>query len=255
MLRSTIVTMNSEDPIPSNLARVQQEIASAAREAGRDPADVRLLPVSKTVPAERLRLALDAGARRFGENKVQEARDKATALADTGAEWVIIGHLQTNKAKYVARFAAEVQSIDRLDVARALDQRLQVEGRSLDVLVQVNTSGETSKYGVEPDNAESLVRELAGLDSLRVRGLMTLAVFSDDKARVRACFRRLRELRDRLRDSAPPGIELDALSMGMSGDYELAIAEGSTEVRVGTAIFGKRETPDSHYWPGSASDA
>lgn len=245
--------MDTTDPIAANLARVRDDIAAAARAAGRDPADVHLLPVSKTVPAERLRLALAAGARRFGENKVQEARAKAEALADTGAEWVIIGHLQTNKAKYVARFASEVQSVDRLDIARALDRRLQHEGRALDVLVQVNTSGEASKYGVEPERAGELVRGLAGLDTLRVRGLMTLAVFADDRERVRACFRRLRALRDRLRAEAPAGIALDALSMGMSGDYDVAIAEGSTEVRVGTAIFGARETPDSHYWPDAQS--
>ncbi len=244
--------MTESDPIAENLARVNEEIAAAARAADRDPATVRLLPVSKTVPAERLRHAIAAGARRFGENKVQEASDKAEALADVAPDWVIIGHLQSNKAKYVARFASEVQSIDRIKVARALDERLQAEGRSLDVLVQVNTSGEASKFGVEPERAPELIHALADLDTLRVRGLMTLAVFSDDHDRVRACFRSLRELRDRLRDSAPAGIGLDELSMGMSGDYALAIAEGSTEVRVGTAIFGKRDTPDSQYWPGAA---
>jgi len=246
--------MTHDDSIAANLARVQEQIANAARTAGRSPDSVRLLPVSKTVPAERLRHAIAAGARRFGENKVQEAREKAEALADEALDWVIIGHLQSNKAKYVARFASEVQSIDRVRVARALDERLQVEGRSLDVLVQVNTSGEESKYGVEPAKAAALVRELAAFDTLRVRGLMTLAVFSEESERVRACFRRLRELRDRLRDEAPDGVALDELSMGMSGDYALAIEEGSTEVRVGTAIFGARPTPDSHYWPGGAPE-
>jgi len=244
--------MIEDDPVAGNLARVRERIDRAARDAGRDPGGVRLLPVSKTVPAERLRQAIAAGACRFGENKVQEARQKAEALADADPDWVIIGHLQTNKAKYVARFARELQSIDRLKLARALDERLQAEGRSMDVLVQVNTSGETSKYGVEPDATGDLLQAMAGLDTLRVRGLMTLAVFSDDHERVRACFRRLRELRDRLRADAPAGVGLDELSMGMSGDYALAIAEGATEVRVGTAIFGPRTTPDSHYWPGSA---
>lgn len=244
--------MDTQNPIAANLHEVEQRIAAAARGAGREPAEVRLLPVSKTVPVERIRQAVAAGVRRLGENKVQEAHEKAEALAEEGLDWVVIGHLQSNKAKYVARFADEVQSIDRPKVARALDERLQAEGRPMDVLVQVNTSGEASKYGVEPDSADRLLREIAGLGSLRVRGLMTLALFSDDQDRVRACFRRLRALRDRLRDSAPDGVCLDRLSMGMSGDYELAIAEGSTEVRVGTAVFGKRPTPDSHYWPDIA---
>lgn len=247
--------MNADTSIADNLAAVRQRIAAAARNAGRDENSVRLLPVSKTVPVERLRQAIAAGIDRFGENKVQEAREKAEALADAAPTWVIIGHLQTNKVKHVARFASEVQSIDRLKVARALEDRLQAEGRGLDVLVQVNTSGEASKYGVEPEHAAALVRELAAFDALRVRGLMTLAVFSADHERVRSCFRMLRELRDRLRDDVPAGVSLEGLSMGMSGDYALAIEEGSTEVRVGTAIFGARPTPDSHYWPGTPSES
>ena len=232
--------MSPEDPIAENLARVRDQIADSARASGRSPATVRLLPVSKTVPSERLRHAIAAGVRRFGENRVQEAREKAEALNDEALDWVIIGHLQTNKAKYVARFAAEVQSIDRFDVAATLDRRLQQEGRTLDVLLQINTSGEASKFGVEPAGAEALLQAVAGLDTLRVRGLMTLAVHSEDRERVRACFRGLRELRDRLQADAPPGVALNELSMGMSGDYDLAIAEGSTEVRIGSAIFGAR---------------
>jgi hypothetical protein len=242
------------DSIAANLARVRDRIAVAAREAGRDPGSVRLLPVSKTVSAECLRHAIAAGLDRFGENRVQEARDKVAALAQEDLDWVVIGHLQTNKAKYVARFASEVQSIDRLKVARALDARLQAEGRGLDVLIQVNTSGEPSKYGVEPTAASTLLHEISRLPSLRVRGLMTLALFSADPDRIRVCFRCLRQLRDRLRDQAPDGVNLDTLSMGMSPDYELAIAEGATEVRIGTAIFGQRPTSDSFYWPGSASE-
>lgn len=244
----------NQDSIAANVARVQQRIAAAARDAGRDPGSVDLLPVSKTVPADRLRHAIAAGLHRFGENRVQEAREKAVALADENLDWVVIGHLQTNKARYVARFASEVQSIDRLKVAHALDARLQAEGRGLDVLIQVNTSGEASKYGAEPEAAGTLLHELSRLPSLRVRGLMTLALFSADHHRVRACFRRLRELRDHLCDQAPDGVDLDRLSMGMSPDYELAIAEGATEVRVGTAIFGQRPTSDSYYWPGSAPE-
>ena len=236
--------------IAGNLAEVRARIARAAIAAQRDPAEVRLLPVSKTVPAERMRAAFAAGVTRFGENKVQEARRKSEALADLGVSWSIIGHLQTNKARYVARFAAEVQSLDSIKLAEALDRRLQFENRQLDVLVQVNTSGEESKYGLPPESVAGVLRELPAFSTLRVRGLMTLAVFSADEARVRACFRRLRELRDRLRQEAPSGVSLDELSMGMSGDFELAIAEGATVVRVGQAIFGPRPLPDSAYWPG-----
>src|SRR5690606_31195300 len=188
-------------------------------------------------------------------NKVQEARRKHDELSDLDISWSVIGHLQTNKAKYVAAFAAEFQALDSLRVAEELDRRLQSSGRGLDVLVQVNTSGEPSKFGLAPDDVAAFVAQLRPFSALRVRGLMTLAEFSADTERVRACFVRLRELRDRLRESAPEGIGLEELSMGMSGDFELAIAEGATVVRVGTAIFGRRPTPDSHYWPRSAPAA
>ncbi|WP_081677667.1 YggS family pyridoxal phosphate-dependent enzyme [Novilysobacter defluvii] len=234
-----------------NLASVQERIAAACKSVGRDPSSVRLLPVSKTVDEARLRLAYEAGCRQLGENKVQEAAHKAEALADLpGLRWSVIGHLQTNKAKVVARFADEFQALDRLRVAEVLDRRLQAEGRGLDVLVQVNTSGEASKFGLPPEEVEAFVRQLPAFSSLRVRGLMTLAAFSADPDRVRPCFVRLRELRDRLRQDAPDGVAMDELSMGMSGDFELAITEGATTVRVGQAIFGPRATPDSHYWPG-----
>ena len=236
--------------ITANLASIQARIHAACAACGRDPAEVRLLPVSKTVPAERLHFAYDVGIRLLGENKVQEAYDKWQALsALPGLQWAVIGHLQSNKVKYVARFAAEFQALDSLDIAEALDRRLQQEGRSLDVFIQINTSDEPQKYGMAPDAAEAFVRALPAYSALRPRGLMTLALFSDDHEAVRRCFIRLRELRDRLRDVNPA---LEELSMGMSGDFELAIAEGATTVRVGQAIFGARKTPDSEYWPGLA---
>ena len=235
--------------LPSRLQSVHQRMARAAHAAGRDPADIRLLPISKTQPAETLRQAHHAGLRRFGENKVQELCGKAETLHDLDLDWVLVGHLQSNKVKQVVAHCAEFQALDSLKLAAALDRRLQQAGRTLDVLVQVNTSGETSKYGVAPDALLAFARELPHFSALRVRGLMTLAHFSATEAVVRPCFRRLREWRDVLRQQGPPDLCWDELSMGMSGDFEWAIAEGSTTVRVGQALFGPRRTPDSHYWP------
>ncbi|HET9817920.1 MAG TPA: YggS family pyridoxal phosphate-dependent enzyme [Rhodanobacteraceae bacterium] len=247
---TTYTTANTVEEFRQHLADVHARIDAACARVGRDSASVRLLPVSKTVPEGRIRNACAAGCRTLGENKVQEAHRKWQAMSDlSDVRWAIIGHLQTNKAKLVAEFAAEFQALDSLRVADALDKRLQALGRTLDVLVQVNTSGEESKFGLPPDAVEAFVKKLPAYSALRVRGLMTLALFSDDANKVRPCFVRLRELRDRLRQSAPGGITMDDLSMGMSGDFELAIEEGSTIVRVGQAIFGARKTPDSAYWP------
>lgn len=236
--------------IKNNLATVKQNIAAACVRAGRDPSSVRLLPVTKTVPAERLRLAHAAGCLEMGENKIQEAREKSEVLKDLDIKWAIIGHLQTNKAKYLARFANEFQALDSLKVAAELDKRLQIEGRAMDVYVQVNSSGEASKFGLAPDDVRAFVDQLPNYSSLRIKGLMTLAIFSTDHVRVRECFIKMRNIRNMLRQEAPSTLSFDELSMGMSGDYELAIEEGATVVRVGQAIFGKRPLPDSHYWPG-----
>lgn len=237
--------MTAVDTMAGRLAQIQQRIASACERAGRSPDSVTLLPVSKTFGEDAIREAMALGLSRYGENKTQEIRQKATALAGLGLQWVLIGHLQTNKARDAARDAAEVQSLDRVELAEALHRRLTNEGRTLDVLVQVKTSSEPSKYGMDPaDVADFLRRVATDFPTLRVQGLMTLAVNSPDPAEVRACFRALRELRDRLRQENLPGVSLDRLSMGMSGDFELAIEEGSTEVRIGSAIFGARHYPD-----------
>ena len=243
-------TATTVDEFRRNLADVRARVERAASEAGRDPAGIRVLPVSKTVPEERIRLAYEAGATALGENKVQEATRKARALEDLPIDWAVIGHLQTNKAKDVARYASEFHALDSPRVAEALDRRLQALGRGMDVFVQVNTSAEENKYGLAPAEVADFVSQLPAYTSLRVRGLMTLAEFTTDVERVRGCFRRLRTLRDELRHTAPDDVHLDELSMGMSGDYEVAIAEGATIVRVGQAIFGPRDTPDSAYWPG-----
>jgi pyridoxal phosphate enzyme (YggS family) len=236
--------------IKKNLATVKQRIADTCQRIGRDPSSVRLLPVTKTVPAERLRIAFAAGCHEMGENKIQEAREKSEALQDLDIKWAIIGHLQTNKAKYLARFANEFQALDSLKVAEELDKRLQNEGRAIDVYVQVNSSGEASKFGLPPEEVRAFVQQLPNYSSLRIKGLMTLAIFSTDHDRVRECFVKMRDIQAMLRQEAPAGLSFDELSMGMSGDYELAIEEGATVVRVGQAIFGKRPLPDSHYWPG-----
>lgn len=247
-------TATTTEDFRHNLAQVRARIEAACKRAGRDPESVRLLPVSKTVDEARIRNAYAAGCRVLGENKVQEAQWKSAAMADLeDLRWAIIGHLQTNKAKHVARFASEFHALDNLRAASTLDRRLQLEGRSLRVYVQVNTSGEESKYGLAPDKVAAFVQELPAFSSLEVCGLMTLAMFSSDTERVRKCFIELRELRDRMRQDAPDGIGMDELSMGMSGDYEVAIEEGATVVRVGQAIFGARATPDSAYWPAPHS--
>ncbi len=221
-------------------AQVRRRVDEACRQAGRDPAAVGILPVSKTFGPELIRAAVALGLHRFGENKVQEIRDKSPALADCAIEWVMIGHLQTNKARDVARLVSEVQSLDRPELAEALERRLQQEGRAIDVLVQVKTSPEPSKYGLPPEQLPDFLARLRGHDTLRVRGLMTLATQSSDPAQVRGCFRLLRQLRDQAQSR---GHDLPRLSMGMSGDFPLAIAEGATEVRIGTAIFGQRAYP------------
>ena len=226
--------------VADNLARVRERIDAACDRAGREPAEVRLMAVSKTQDAEVVREAYDAGLRLFGENRVQEAVDKAAALAGyPDLQWAMIGHLQTNKAREVAGFAREFHALDSVKVAEALNRRLHDTSRELDVFLQVNSSGEPQKFGLPPDQIESFAREVAAFGALRVRGLMTLAVFSDDQDAVAACFARMRALQDELRVAEVPG-RYDELSMGMSGDFELAISYGATTVRVGEAIFGPR---------------
>lgn len=230
-----------------NREAVRARIAAACARSGRSVPDVRLMIVTKTVPAHILRLVHPAGLPDAGENKLQEARDKQALLADLPIRWSIIGHLQTNKAKYLVRFASEFHALDSLRLADALNRRLEAEGRDLDVFIQVNTSGEASKFGLHPDDLMPFAERLADYPRLRPRGLMTLAVFSADAHRVRPCFRLLRTLRDRAATADP---RITGLSMGMSGDFEIAIEEGATVVRVGQAIFGARPGGDAHYWPG-----
>ncbi len=230
-----------EQAIQDRVSALEERIVAACRRAGRPRDQVRLLPVSKTKPGSALAEAMECGFRRFGENRVQEIVAKQAYLPE--AEFALIGHLQTNKAAKAAELAVEFQALDSLRVAAALDRKLQTLGRSLDVLVEVNTSGEDSKFGLTPEQVMEFCGQLKDFDSLNPIGLMTIAMPSTDEEVVGACFDQLAELRNRLRAEAVASSSWDELSMGMSNDFELAIAHGSTCIRVGTAIFGSRPAP------------
>lgn len=244
-------TCATKAELAANLAEVTAKISAAAQAADRDPASVRLLPVTKTMGAEVITWLAELRPGMVGENKAQEARSKADLFEGLGLSWAMIGHLQTNKVNQVVGSAAELHSLDRLDLAQKLDRRLQTLGMALDVFIQVNSSGEASKYGLEPDDVPAFAAALESIDTLRVRGLMTLAVFSDDEAAVRRCFVRMRQLQEQLRQERAEPDRYRELSMGMSGDYALAIEYGATTVRVGQGLFGARELGPDHYWPAA----
>lgn len=214
----------------------------------RNPDEVKLLLATKTVPAETIALGLSDNLTLIGENKVQELKAKYDYLAGKNTEFHFIGHLQTNKIKDVLKYADCIQSVDRIDLIHKLDQRLQYEGRSIDVFLQVNTSYEDSKFGVSPEEAINLAKEMAKYDTLKVKGLMTIGLFSAETEKVRQCFSLLKNKQLQIQELGLPNFDLKELSMGMSHDFETAIAEGATIVRVGTAIFGDRIYPDSYYW-------
>lgn len=226
--------------LAQRLAEVTARMQAACQRASRSPASVRLIVVSKTVPVPRLREALAAGAFLLGENKAQELREKAPQLLDTGAHWHFIGQLQTNKIKDILPWTDLLHSLDRLELAQKLSARLVALGRELPVLVQVNTSAEDSKAGVDPADALELLKRVADLPGLKLQGLMTIGGLGGTELQTRDCFRRLVELQQAAQNhDLPPLFEL---SMGMSGDFEWAIEEGATLVRVGSAIFGERAT-------------
>jgi pyridoxal phosphate enzyme (YggS family) len=226
-------------PVPENFKMVMDRIASAAKRAGRAPSSVRLVTVTKTVDHERIRQAVSAGAAILGENRVQEAKEKIEALGNI-AHWHLIGHLQTNKAKYAVRLFDLIHSVDTLELAKELDKQAAKTGKVQDILIEVNIAGEASKAGMAVKGVPALVRETARLKHLRVRGLMTMPPYSENAEDSRPYFRVLRELTEALAQENIPGVSLQELSMGMSGDFEVAIEEGATLVRVGAAIFGER---------------
>ncbi len=223
------------------LQAVLERIGRACERSGRDPQDVRLVAVSKTVAAERVRQAVAAGVQILGENYIQETRDKQAELGDLSVSWHFIGHLQRNKAKYAVRMFDLIHSLDSLKLARELDRQAARHGRVQPVLIQVNISREESKSGIATEEIETLVREVAGLEHLRLQGLMTMPPFFDQPERARPYFRKLAELARHIAQLDIAGVSMQELSMGMSGDFEVAIEEGATLVRVGTAIFGARQ--------------
>lgn len=239
--------MNSD--IIANIKVVQERINAACIQSGRSPSEVQLLLATKTVTADRIRAALLAGHTLIAENKVQELKDKYEALLPVPHVSHFIGHLQTNKIKDLLQCEVScLQSLDRFSLAEKLQDKLAAANRSIEVLIQVNTSGEASKFGVAPEQAIALVKQVAALDRLKIRGLMTIGLFSADIEKVRQCFRLLKSLQAQVKAANIPGVLMQELSMGMSGDLEAAIAEGATIIRVGTAIFGQRQYPDSYYW-------
>jgi pyridoxal phosphate enzyme (YggS family) len=231
----TIITM---DRIRQQAGEVLAQVADAGCKAGR-PGGVTVVAVTKTVGVPEMQSALMAGVNILGESRIQEAEPKWRSL-EGRATWHMVGHLQSNKVKKAVRMFNLIQTVDTLELARAIDQEAGKINKVQDVLIQVNASAEATKYGAAPAAVEPLARAMAALPQLHVCGLMTIGPLDDDPAHIRACFRSLRELRDRIRAAGLPNVSMEHLSMGMSNDYKLAIEEGATLVRIGRAIFGAR---------------
>ena len=226
--------------IADNLAAVVNRCTSAAQRAGRDPLSVKLVVVTKTVDTERISEAVAAGALILGENRVQEAKEKIETLGPI-VSWHLIGHLQTNKAKYAVKLFYMIHSVDNLQLAKEIDKQAAKINKVQDVLIEVSIAGEETKAGVAVKDAVTLIKEASKLKHISIKGLMTMPPFSDDPEDSRPYFKKLRELFESVANEHIPGVSMKELSMGMSGDYEVAIVEGSTIVRIGTAIFGERK--------------
>ncbi|MDR6462805.1 YggS family pyridoxal phosphate-dependent enzyme [Chryseobacterium sediminis] len=238
-----------KEDILHNLTIINNRIKNACEQSGRNIDEVKLLLATKTVSAERIKVALENGQILIAENKVQELKEKYDDLKEISHNNHFIGHLQTNKIKDILRYDVTcVQSLDRLELAEKLHQRLLAENKTMDVLIQVNTSNEESKFGVDPVEAIELIRKISNYSTLKIKGLMTIGLFSAETEKVRACFKMLKNLQQEIINEHIPNVEMKELSMGMSGDLETAIEEGATIVRVGTAVFGARIYPDSYYW-------
>lgn len=223
--------------IAQNIEMLRRRVEEACKRSGRDPRDVTIIAVSKTFGVDRIGEALAAGMTDFGENYVQELRDKMDHLAGKSVRWHFIGHLQSNKVKYIVNSVSLIHSLDSVKLAEELQKR---SAGHVEVLVEIHSTEEPSKTGVRPQEAIGLIREIAPLNKVRVRGLMTMGPFSDDPEDSRPSFRMLRELRAEIDAARIPNVSMQHLSMGMTHDFEIAIEEGATILRIGTAIFGKR---------------
>ena len=226
--------------ISENLDTIRSRVARACSRVGRNPSDVTLVAVTKTFSSDAVRAAVQAGVTDIGENYVQELLEKREALAAENIRWHFIGHLQTNKVRFVAEWIAMIHALDSMTLAAEIDRRAARAGRVIDCLVEVNTTGEQSKFGITPGDTIDFVNSLAGLSHLRLAGLMTIGPFLPDPEGSRPMFRALRELRDEVASRRLPNAPMEHLSMGMTGDFEVGIEEGATMIRLGTAIFGRR---------------
>jgi pyridoxal phosphate enzyme (YggS family) len=230
--------------ITENIEKVRSRIRDACFRSGRKPEEVLLVGVTKTFSAAQIREAMKAGLRDFGESYAQELREKRKQLTDEEIRWHFIGHLQTNKVKYLTDFVYLIHSVDNIRVAEEISKRAAIAGRSVDILLEVHTTTEPTKYGVRPEETIDLAKQISTLPRVSVQGLMTMGPFSDDPNDSRPSFRQLAELRQQIEGEGIPGISMRHLSMGMTHDFEVAIEEGATIVRIGTAIFGERRKDD-----------
>jgi len=226
--------------VKERIAHILDKIRRAAVSCGRDPNSIRLVAVTKTVSPEEIRQAVDAGLRVFGESYIQEAMTKIDAIADMRLSWHFIGHLQSNKARYAVRCFDLIHSVDSLHLAQALNREAKKIGKIQNILIQVNISGETTKSGTGEEEAIFLAKSITDLKNLSVQGLMTLPPYFDQPEKARPYFKALADLNYQIQQQSIPGTDMNELSMGMTGDFEVAIEEGATLVRIGTAIFGDR---------------
>ncbi|MBP1995121.1 YggS family pyridoxal phosphate-dependent enzyme [Paenibacillus eucommiae] len=235
--------------VQDNLKDVRNRIQLACEASGRKAKEIRLLLATKTVPDTKISAAIQAGETLLGENKVQELQHKYPRLRQhSHIEWHFIGHLQTNKVKEVLKYATMIHSVDRLKLGQALHNQLTKENNKMDILVQVNTSYEESKFGVSPEDTLALIESLSIFETLNIKGLMTIGKLNAKQEETRNCFRLLKKVQKQVIERGLPGVTMNILSMGMSGDFEVAIEEGATMIRVGSSIFGERMYPDHYYW-------
>jgi pyridoxal phosphate enzyme (YggS family) len=229
-----------EANIAANINAIKKKMAEAAARCNRAPDSIKLLAVTKTVSPSAIARAIDAGINMFGENYVQEAKEKI-AVMERDVQWHMIGHLQTNKAKYAVNLFDYIHSVDRMELAREIDKRAGLSGRNINILIEINVSGEETKNGIPADEAAGLIKDVSLLENISVKGLMTMAPYSDNPENSRPYFSALKNLQKNIIKEGITGIQMEELSMGMTDDFEIAIEEGATIVRIGRAIFGERK--------------